>query len=86
MNGHVHNFEHDFINNVNYLTIGHGCDLTSALTNTTPPGLLYQKNVAGFAHLNVGRAGVKVNFVDDKGSIIYSTNVNYNGRRLAKKN
>jgi hypothetical protein len=86
MNGHKHNFQHDFINNINYFTIGYYCDLVLGLMNTTAPGELFQTLNPGFGHFTVGPKNVHFNYVDDEGSILYSTTINYGRRRLEKKN
>ena len=75
MNGHEHNFEHHFIDGVNYLTVGHGCDKDDPVLPGTPPGLLFNETIAGFAVMHVSDTMLNFTYVDYEGNHIYASSL-----------
>lgn len=86
MHGHKHNFQHHFIDGMNYIDVGHGCDKSGKLQPGTPKGLLFNRTVGGFAHVHVGGIGIDFRFIDENGNYIYNATVTNppHRRRMAK--
>lgn len=86
IHGHKHNFQHHYIDGMNYFDIGHGSDKAGKLKPGTPPGLLFNRTIGGFSHVHVGGSGIDFRFIDEAGTYIYNTTV-YNPphrRRMAQ--
>lgn len=76
LNGHEHNFEHHFIGGINYLTAGHGCDVDDPMYPASPPGLLFNKTIGGFAMMHVSpEAVLNFTYVDLYGNSIYHNTI-----------
>jgi len=75
MNGHEHNFEHHFIDGMHYLTVGHGCDQNDPLAPGTPPGLLYNKTIGGFAIMHVSDKLLNFSFIDENKEFLYGAHI-----------
>jgi hypothetical protein len=75
MNGHEHNFEHHYIDGMNYLTVGHGCDVDDPVSPGTPPGLLFNRTVGGFAYMHVSDTALNFTYVDVSGTNIYNASI-----------
>ena len=72
MNGHKHNFEHHFIGGIHYLTVGHGCDQDDPVAPGTPPGLIFNQTIGGFAMMHVSPSTLmNFTYVDENGKFIH---------------
>jgi len=76
LNGHENNLEHLFVDGVNYINSGHGSDPTDPLNPGTPPGLLFNSTVGGFAAMYISGAQMNFSFIDYMGNNIYEATLN----------
>jgi len=81
MNGHQHNFQHHLVGNMHFLTVGHGCDKSTALSPGTPPGLIFNKTIGGFAIMNVTSNDLNFRYIDENGNTIHMYDIPYTSRR-----
>jgi hypothetical protein len=79
MNGHKHQFAHHLFNGIHYLTVGHGSDKDDPVT-TTQTGLLFAKDVGGFANFQVTDDNLNLKFIDENGKTIYKYTIPYKPR------
>ena len=82
MHGHEHNFEHFVIDGISYITVGHGCSEDDALAAGTPAGLLYNKTIGGFAHMQVRANKLHFDYIDEYSNLLYSYDITGNRRSL----
>lgn len=78
INGHEHTNEHWYLDGMNYLTVGHGCDMDDPLsTGPVPSGVLFNKTIGGFAYMEIDdSSSMSFKYVDLHGNIIYSGTIN----------
>jgi predicted phosphodiesterase len=81
LHGHMHNFQHHFLDGMHYINAGHGSDLASQMKPRSPPGLLFNKTIGGFARMHVGSTNLMVYFIDENGKCIYNAQISNSRRR-----
>lgn len=75
LHGHMHNFQHHFLDGISYINVGHGSDLASSLKPGSPHGLLFNMTIGGFARIHIGPTNMVLYFIDVNGKYIYSAKI-----------